>query len=473
MSGHAEMEELLKKQRARFFAKIKNSTAKERIEKLDLIKTWIVENQSAIQTAMIADFRRPESEILLSEITPLLLEIDHLKSNLSEWMNTRRVPFHLFFLGTRSRIIYEPLGVCLIFVPWNFPFYLAVGPLVSAIAAGNCAILKPSEFTPNTADVLHMMISELFDDEEISLQGGNVEVAESLLKLPVDHIFFTGSPENGKKVMAAAANNLTSVTLELGGRNPAIVDETANLKDAAQKMIWGKFLNAGQACVAPNYVFVHETIKDAFHEQLKAAFSKIFITETGSMADCPDFGRIVNTTHYNRISTLLLRTLDAGADVVIGGEMNEDEHYISPTILKNVTPEMPVMQEEIFGPVLPLLSYKNIDDVFEYINQQEKPLSFYYFSRKRKKIKKALDATSSGSACINEISLVFAQPELPFGGVNHSGHGKAHGYSGFLAFSNERAVLKQRRGFTGMKLFYPPYTRRVKKMTSWLIRYLT
>ncbi len=466
-----EYQKVFEAQKAFFQSTVRHSTARERIAKLRRIKSWIFAHQSEIQRAVYEDFRKADAEVDLTELKPVLTEIAHASAHLKKWMRPKRVKPNLLLLGTQSYILPEPKGVVLILAPWNFPFMLTVGPLVSAIAAGNCAILKPSEMTPHTAELIRKMVSDLFAPQEVTTFLGDHLVAQSLLNLPFDHIFFTGSPEVGKKVMKAAANHLSSVTLELGGQNPTIVDESADLKDTAEKLVWGKYFNCGQSCMAPNYTFVHEKVHDPLLEELRKAFSRLYPENSKSIRENADFARVVNDRHFRRLRKLINRSVKKGAAVIMGGEMAEEDCFIAPTILDDVPLDAPVMQEEIFGPVLPIRTYQNIDEVLEFINRGEKPLALYIFSRNRKNIRRIVNSTSSGTVCINDTTVPFVHPNLPFGGTNYSGIGKAHGYYGFMAFSNEKAVVKQKRGFTSLKLVYPPYTRTVKRMIHWVLKY--
>lgn len=450
--------ELFQSQQAHFRNTLKKSSINERLKKLKSIKSWIKQNEKLICQEIYKDFEKGEEEVLLTEIKPIFDEINQHLNHLHNWAQTKTVSAPLAFWGTHSKIISEPKGVTLIIAPWNYPFNLCIGPLVSAIGAGCSAIIKPSEHTPNTSNLIEGMISELFDSKEIAVVQGDVSVSTELLQLPFDHIFFTGSPQVGKIVMKAASQNLTSVTLELGGRNPTIVDETANLKDAAQKIVWGKFLNSGQTCIAPNYIYVHENqaqkLEQKLIEQLEIQYPKTDQTRT----------KIVNSVHYKRLVDSLKKAMNEGAKVIYGGEKEESINFLSPTLLSNVTIDSSIFQEEIFGPILPILTYKNLDEVIETINKVEKPLALYVFSKSRKNQNYLLENSSSGTTAINETTIQFAQPHLPFGGVNHSGIGKAHGKWGFQEFSNQRSVLRQRVGFTTLKTIFPPYTKFKKKL---------
>ncbi len=452
-----------------FQEKVKHERLYSRKQKLIRIKQWIKKNQTEIQNAIYSDFRKSPEEVLFSDIKPVLEEIKDALKHLRDWADDEKVTTPIYLLGSRSRVIKEPKGVCLIIAPWNFPFMLTIGPLISAIAAGNCAVLKPSEMTPNTEKLISRMIGELFPPKEISVVTGGVEETQQLLSLKWDHIFFTGSPQVGKIIMKAAAEHLTSVTLELGGKNPVIVDDTAKIKDTAEKLVWGKFFNCGQSCISPNYVLVNSKVEEQLKSALKTAVQKLYL-QKGELKENGDFARVVNSHHYDRINSLIQKSLQGGSKVLFGNETDEEENYISPTILESVTTSSPIFQEEIFGPVLPLITYTNLDEAISIINKEEKPLALYIFSKSRKNINKVLKSTSAGTTGINETTIHFIHPNLPFGGVNQSGLGKAHGKYGFDAFSNQRAVLKQRTGFTTPKLIYPPFTslkRRILKILTW------
>jgi aldehyde dehydrogenase (NAD+) len=366
-------------------------------------------------------------------------------------------------IGSSSKVYFEPKGVTLIISPWNYPFQLAIDPLLYAIAGGNTAIVKPSEMTPNTSALIKKLVNEVFDEKEVAVLEGDATIAQVLLKQPFDHIFFTGSPMLGKVIMEAAAKHLTSVTLELGGKSPTIVDETTNIKDAAQKIIWGKFMNCGQTCIAPDYLLVHESVKDALVEEMKENIKKLYGQDnTTTIEESPDYTRVVNQRHFSRIKGLLEDAVEKGAKVLDGGEMNADDNFIAPTLITEVDDNMAVMSEEIFGPILPIISFKSLKEATDYVNTKPKPLALYCFSKDKKNQEFVIKNTSAGGTAINETLAHISNPDLPFGGVNNSGIGKTHGYYGFLAFSNERAVLNQRIGWTTLKMLYPPYTDKKK-----------
>ena len=462
-----------RKQKEYFHTKQRLTTAKERITKLKKMRDWVYAHKADIRKAVYDDFKKPEAEADLSEVYPVISELNHAIADLREWMRPRKVEAPLSLLGTRSYLMYEPKGVTLIISPWNFPYQLTLGPLVSALAAGCTAMIKPSEMTPHVSALLQKMLRELFPEDEVAVFQGDKEVSQALLDLPFDHIFFTGSPQVGSIVMKAASKHLSSITLELGGKSPVIVDETAKLKDTAEKLIWGKLLNCGQACVTPDYVYVHQSKEKAFLEALKAAKDKLYNTDPAKMEANPDFARVVNERHFKRLSGLLDEAVEKGANIVFGGERTPEDRYIAPTVLRNVSLESGVMNEEIFGPILPVLTYTSIDDVIRVINDKTKPLALYIFSKSQKNIDYILKRTSAGATGINENVLHFNHPNLPFGGTNHSGHGKSHGFYGFEAFSNLRPVMQNSTLFSSIKpVAYPPFGGIKAKLLQFLIRWL-
>jgi len=453
------------------FIKTRGIPLKDRVKKLKAIRSWVLKNRNNIKSAIYEDFRKPPGEVDLSEIRTILSEIRHVLSNLNHWARVQKIDTPIAFLGTKAEVRHEPKGVCLIISPWNFPFNLSVGPLVSAIAAGNFVILKPSEATPNTSNLIRSMVEVLFEPSEIAVLEGGVEVSQKLLELPFDHIFFTGSPRVGKIVMEAASKNLSSVTLELGGKSPTIIDEGANLQDAAEKICWGKFMNNGQTCIAPDYVFVHESQQKEFVDHLIKYIRKQFGGPESDFHKSKDYARLVSLKHFKQISNLIDTSETMGAKIEFGNEKDELSNFISPTILTNVSLDSPLMQEEIFGPVLPVLNYNALDEVIEYINSQHKPLALYLFSNSKSIAAKVLDHTTSGTFCLNDCVLQFSHPNLPFGGINNSGIGKSHGKWGFEAFSNLKPVLKQRVGITGLKTLYPPYNK-INKLIDFVTKHL-
>lgn len=463
--------QLFQRQKARSEA-LRREDVNARITRLRKLGGWIADNRSAIQQALYADFRKPSTETDVSEIWPSQTELKHTLRHLKRWAAPQPVDTPLALMGARGWMQAEPKGVCLVIAPWNYPFYLAIDPLISALAAGNCVIIKPSEMTPAVAALLSRLAHEVFDPAEVAVVEGDKDVATELLKLPFDHIFFTGSPQVGKVVMRAAAEHLTSVTLELGGKSPAIVDETANLRDAAEKIVWGKGINAGQTCVAPDYLLVHEAVQEPLIVEMRAVMQRFYNPNGQGVVASESFARIVNQNHFERVAGLLEDAQQRGAIVAAGGHVDGRQRFIEPTILLNVPPDSRVMQEEIFGPLLPVRTFRTLMEATDEVNARPRPLALYVFTQSKENQRYLLRNIPAGGAAVNETILQLAHPDLPFGGAGNSGIGRAHGHAGFLAFSNEKAVLKQRTGRTGIKSFYPPYTPKVQRMVGWLLRYL-
>ena len=463
-----QISQVFNRQRA-YAPTIAKTTAKERKQKLKSLLNYVLTHTEEIAQAIHNDFRKPHTETLLTEIIVLKQEVKHAIKHLRRWMKHKRVSTPITALGTFSHIRYEPKGTTLIISPWNYPFQLCMGPLVSAIAAGNVAILKPSEMTPHTSAIIRKMVSELFDEQEVAVFEGDYQIAQHLLALPFNHIHFTGSPQVGKIVMRAAAEHLSSITLELGGKSPTIIDQTANVKDAAEKIAWGKCLNNGQTCIAPDYLLIHESVKSKFVDAYKHALKKMY-PHQGGVAEDDSYARIVNGKHFARIHRLLKDAIEKGAKVEAGGTVIAEENFIEPTLLTAVNDNMQIMQEEIFGPVLPLMTYADKADVLALINGKERPLALYVYSKNKQHVDYFLDGAISGDSVINDNMIHFSQTELPFGGINNSGIGKSGGYAGFKSFSHERSVLKQVYGT--LKPLYPPYTENVKKIVRFLLKML-
>lgn len=442
---------------------LRSEPLKYRRQRLELLKQWIHQNQKSLHQAVFADLRKPEIEFNAIEILYVLNEIKTAIKNLEKWCSPKPVDATLEMLGTRSYISYEPRGACLIISPWNYPFSLCVSPLISALAAGNTVMLKPSEMTPHVSAEIDRMVKEVFDPSIVTVVEGGPDISEELLKLPFDHIFFTGSPGIGKVVMKAAAENLASVTLELGGKSPAIVTRSAKLSDAVERIAVSKFVNAGQTCVAPDYVLVEEPIVEKFIQAIEN-YTRV------TFADKSQFPKIVSKKHYDRLNELMQDAVESGASIVLNQPPNESSEEFYPTILKNVSLTSRLMQEEIFGPILPILTFRNVEDAITIVNSKPKPLGLYLFSQSKRERELILRNTSSGGVCINDCSIQFLHHRLPFGGVNTSGLGKSHGHAGFLTFSNEKPVLKQRKGLTSVKILYPPYTNRIQKLLNAFIK---
>lgn len=444
---------------------LRNSNATQRINKLSALKSSIQLYEKEIYAALQSDLRKSEFESAITEVVFIYSEIDYAIKNLSSWMRPVKVGKTITALTAKNRIYYEPKGVCLIISPWNYPFQLMMAPLISAIAAGNCAILKPSELSSETSSIICRVIEECFEESEVCCFEGDAALSTHLLSLPFDHIFFTGSTAVGKIVMEAAAKNLTSLTLELGGKSPTLIDETANLNIAASKIAWGKLTNAGQTCIAPDYILIQESLQTEFLEKYKAAVQQMFFTETGEL-NLYSYAKIINKKHFNRIQGLVDDALSKGAKIPYGGFGNESTQTILPAVLTDLPENANIMKEEIFGPVLPIIPYKTIEEAITFVNNMEKPLALYIFSQDKKKIQQVIKSTSAGGTCVNDVLIHISNPKLPFGGVNGSGLGSCHGQFGFKTFSHERAVVFQSK-LDMSKLIYPPYEKK-----GWVLKWL-
>jgi aldehyde dehydrogenase (NAD+) len=465
----SEVNAILNRQRAHAPV-VRGSNAAQRKAKLQRLRDGLLSNRGAIQEALHADFQKPAVETDLTELKTTLDEITHAIDHLEEWMTPTRVKTPLLYTGTRSAVHYEPKGVVLILAPWNYPLNLTLGPLVSAIAAGNCAVLKPSEHAPRTTALLHELIAELFDEREITVVPGGPDVAEALTHEPFDHIFFTGSPAVGRNVMRAAAEHLTSVTLELGGKSPAIVDRTADLTQAARRIVWSKFVNAGQTCIAPDYVLVEHRVHDALIDRLCDTIHSFYGASASQQQASDDYARLAYDGHYDTVVGLLTDALRGGAHVATGGHHAADDRFVAPTVLTDVPLDAAVMQEEIFGPLLPVIPFQTMDEALRIVNERAAPLSLYLFTEHEATVDAVLSRTTAGSTCINEGFLHFNNPALPFGGKGESGIGRGHGRRGFEAFSNERAVLRRSYGARLIESLFPPYGRLSERLSDWILR---
>ena len=415
-----------------FLSTNKTKEVNFRLKQLRKLKKAIIQNKKKLEDALWQDLHKSPEEAYLTEISIVTQEINNHIKHLKKWAKPKKISTPVHLLPSSSKIIYEPLGIALIVAPWNYPFQLLINSLVGAISSGCCSILKPSPDTPTIAKVMEEMIKETFDSNYIAMVQGGKETNTILFNQRFDIIFFTGSPKVGRVVMKAAAENLTPVVLELGGKSPCIVDSDANIDVAAKRIAWGKLINAGQTCIAPDYLFAHHSIKNELLDKIAINMKEMYGDNIKKSRFYP---RIVNQRAMNRLEGLLNQ-----GQIHSGGEVDNKEKFIAPTIIDNVQPDYLVMQEEIFGPILPVMTFNNIDETIKYINKNEKPLAFYYFG-KNKKAKDVLMKTSSGGACINDTIMHIANDKLPFGGVGNSGLGKYHGHESFLAFSNKRAVV--------------------------------
>jgi aldehyde dehydrogenase (NAD+) len=421
-----------------------------RREQLQALKRLLRENGAELVAAIHSDLGRPEIEGWITDVSVTVAEIDLTLKNLARWTRPERVSTPLNIQPATSRIVREPLGVVLIIAPWNYPVQLLLSPLVGAIAAGNCAVLKPSEVTAYTSAALGRLLPKYLDAECFATIEGGVDETTALLEERFDHILYTGNGSVARVVMTAAARHLTPVTLELGGKSPCIVDEDLDVGVAARRIVWGKFLNAGQTCVAPDYILVHESKERELLDALKASLREFYGDDPHRTAD---YGRVINQRHHRRLAALL-----GSGEVVVGGQTDEDDCYIAPTILRNVSPDSPVMQDEIFGPILPVLSVPSIDAAISFVNARPKPLALYVFTKRKQVEDEVIARTSSGGVCVNATIWHLANSGLPFGGVGPSGMGAYHGRVSFETFSHRKAVLSKSTRLDP-KLAYPPYTK--------------
>lgn len=410
-----------------------------RIKQLKRLKKIIKKNESNILEALKLDLNKSEFEAYLTEISVLYNEINEMIKRVKEWAKPKKVKTPVTHVGSDSFIYKEPYGVVLIIAPWNYPVNLSFAPLIGAIAAGNCAIIKPSELTPNTSKLVYEMISETFEESYIKVIEGAVETSQALLKERFDYIFFTGSVNVGKIVMREAANYLTPVTLELGGKSPTIVHEDAKLDIAAKRIAWGKFINAGQTCIAPDYLLVHKKVRESFLQKLMKMTDELFSNERISKEGFP---MIVNDDHFERLVSYL-----QDGEIIYGGSANKEKRFIEPTFMINVTLDKSVMTDEIFGPILPIIEYESIEEVMEMVRKRPNPLALYLFTESKRIEDMITKNLSFGGGCINDTIYHLGTPHLPFGGVGESGIGAYHGAASFDTFSHQKSILKQTSKF--------------------------
>jgi aldehyde dehydrogenase (NAD+) len=440
-----------------FFATGKTLSLDFRIEQLKILKQAILENEKAIVEVLKADLNKPQFETYLSEIVVVIKEIDYAIKHLPRWMKTRKISTPIAQFPATCQVYPEPLGVVLIIGAWNYPINLTILPLVGAIAAGNCAVIKPSEIAENSSGfiskIIYKIISKYFDSSYITVVEGDKDTTQNLINQKFDRILFTGSSTVGKIIMKTAAEHLTPVTLELGGKSPCIVEPNINLEYTAKRIVWGKFLNAGQTCIAPDYLLINRDIKDKLIEQIKSVIKEFFGDDPSKSKD---YTRIINQTQFDRLSGLL-----ANCKIITGGIANPDDLYIAPTVVEQLDPKHPLLQEEIFGPILPIVEYEDLGEAIAYINSRPKPLALYFFSNDKSQQKQVLESTSSGGVCINDTLLHNSVPGLPFGGVGNSGMGAYHGSASFDTFSHFKSVLQQSFKID-LTFLYPPYRDKIK-----------
>ncbi len=439
----------------------KTKSYKFRKENLENLYNAIVEFEPKLIKAMHDDFAKSAFESYETEIGLVLEEISYHKKHLKKWMKPKRVKTSIAHFPSKGYRFPEPYGRVLIISPWNYPFQLLIDPLVGAISAGNTAILKPANYTQNTSNVIEEMINKYFPEEYIAVFKGNRDINKALLDEKYEYIFFTGSPFLGRKVMESASKNLTPVTLELGGKSPCIVHNDANVKITAQRLIWGKFLNCGQTCVAPDYLLVHTDIKEKLINEMKKVIKKYYGMDPKASDDFP---RIINNKHFERLKSLIEQE-----EVITGAEFVKEEKYIAPTLLNNVSKDAPIMQEEIFGPVLPIIEYSNLEDEIKYINNNPRPLALYLFTKSKQIEKKVVNSINYGGGCINDTIIHLANSELPFGGIGNSGMGSYHGKESFNTLSHYKSILK--RGlWLDLEIRYPPYSKTKLNLVKKLLK---
>lgn len=442
----------LERQKA-FFNTGKTKNVQFRISKLNLLRNTIKKYEKDILNALKVDLNKAPFEAYETEVGIVLEEINYTVKHLSSWSKPKRVKTPIMHFPSSSYIYKEPYGSVLIMSPWNYPFQLAIAPLVGAIAAGNCCVVKPSEYSYQTSVIIERILKEIFDDSYVAVVRGGREANQSLLEERFDYIFFTGSPQVGRLVMEAASKHLTPVTLELGGKSPCIVDETANIELAAKRIVWGKFLNAGQTCVAPDYLFVHKSIKHKLIHEMKNYITSFYgnAPETNN-----DYPKIINQRHFER----LIGLMDSG-NVLFGGNSNKETRQISPTILDGVTWESTVMQEEIFGPLLPIIEFDSLQNVLKILENRPKPLAFYLFTTNKKNEKYMIHNASFGGGCVNDTIIHLSNPNLLFGGVGESGMGQYHGKGSYDTFTHQKSIIKK-SNFVDIYLRYPPFKEHLK-----------
>lgn len=430
-----------------------------RISYLKKLQKWIKDNTWAIMAALRTDLNKPPFEAQATEIGVVVDELRYALRHVRSWTRPKSVLSNIKNFPSYGRVYPEPYGVTLIISPWNYPFMLTVSPLISAIAAGNCVIIKPSEIAPATSALIAKMCEEVFHPAHVMTVEGGKETSEALLELPFDKIFYTGGTAVGRIVMEAAAKNLTPVTLELGGKSPCIIDQSANLKLAAKRIIWGKLINAGQTCVAPDYILAHKSIKDKLIEEMKREICKQY---GDAPTENPNYPKIINSRHFKRLSSLI-----NGENIIYGGNSNPATLQIEPTIIDAPSPSSPIMKEEIFGPILPILTFSMPQEAVKIIRQSPKPLALYVFTSRKAVEKYYLGNISFGGGCINDTVVHLSVPRLPFGGVGSSGMGSCHGKAGFDAFTHYRSVLHKSK-LVDIPLRYPPYTDTALKLLQLL-----
>ncbi|MEN1785454.1 MAG: aldehyde dehydrogenase [Bacteroidota bacterium] len=448
----------LHSQQRSFFSEGHTKPLAFRIAALKRLKTAIIAQEDAICHALYQDFKKPKFESLVTETQFILAELDYTLKNLKFWARKQSVPSSWTNFPSKDWVQYEPYGNTLIIGPWNYPFQLCIAPLIGAIAAGNTTVLKPSEHAPHTAAMVQKVVAEALEKAHVQVVEGGVETSQALLDLPWDYIFFTGSTRIGKIVYQKAAEHLTPVTLELGGKNACVVDHSAAINTAAKRIVWGKFLNAGQTCVAPDYILVHHSVKEALVTALKKAITKQF---GAAPRQSSDLARIATAGHYERLKTLLKEQ-----EIICGGDFNDSDRYLAPTLVNESKWDSPLMEDEIFGPILPIISYTKEAEIEPYLSRYSKPLAQYVFSSRKTFQKQLMENYAFGGGAINDTVIHLSNKHLPFGGIGASGIGAYHGKHSFVLFSHQKAIVKK-PAWIDPPLRYPPY-KLPEKWIKWL-----
>lgn len=442
-------------------------TVAQRKAYLQKLRTTIIEKRTKIEEALYLDLRKNPTEASVTEILPLILEIDHFLKHLSQWTKPQRVANNLFFFGSKAYTVLEPWGMALIISPWNYPFQLPLLHLIASIAAGNRTIVKPSEFTPNANAILTEVIHTAFPPKWVQVVEGEVDTNTYLLSKPFHHIHFTGSPAVGKKIMEAASKHLSHCTLELGGKSPIIIDDQYDMDQAVQKLILGKYINLGQTCIAPDYVLLPSNRKQAFIDSFNKLIHKAF-GEDPALSN--QLARIINDKQYKRLKKLMDDSIINGASLFSGGHVNENERYISPTLIGDIKIGDALLEEEIFGPILPIITFDKIAQAKSFINDRPKPLAMYLFTNDKRWSKYFNEHTSSGALVINDVLLHIMHPNLPFGGANHSGLGYSTGKYGMEDFSHVKPILKTNKYFTATRFMNYPFSKNLERILDFMIR---
>ncbi len=454
------IEQILSKQRE-FFKTQATKDIVLRKKTLKALKKELISREQDIISALYKDFKKPRFESILSETEIVLHELNTTIENLNSWAKPKRVKASFLNFPSSDYIHSEPYGTVLCIGPWNYPYQLTLAPAIAAIAAGNTVVIKPSELTPNTSQLVEEIFTKIFKQEHVAVINGGIPVATKLLGQRWDYIFFTGSVPVGKIVAKAAAVHLTPTTLELGGKSPCIIDQTANIKLTAKRLVWGKFLNAGQTCIAPDYIIIHKDAKHSFYKAFKTELEKAY---TKNPKQSEDFARIINEKNFLRLTKML-----EDQSIVIGGEVDKTDLYIAPTLIDEPDLDSDVMRDEIFGPILPVISYESKEDIDRIISNYEKPLSFYVFSNSKSLIKKLMRLYSFGGGVINDTLIHFANDKLPFGGVGHSGMGAYHGKASFDTFSHKKPIVKK-ANWLDVPVRYAPYNGK-EKLIKFFLKY--